>query len=90
MGKAFQRLGEGNDQVGLLTFDEIGKLIHSLATDTPEFTDEQAFQVIEWAETTRFNQAALKLVLKGLAIISITAQGSLAFRKAFADDEELR
>ena len=89
MKKVFQPLVEGNDEIGLLTTSEIEKLIRSLATDTPEFTDEQAFQVIEWAQTTRFSQSALDLILKGLVIISITAEGSLAFRRAFADGEEL-
>ena len=88
MKKVFQRFVEGNDEIGLLTAGEIEKLIRSLATDTPEFTEEQAFQVIEWAQTTRFNQTALDLILKGLGIVSITAEGSLAFRRAFADGEE--
>jgi hypothetical protein len=87
--KVFQRFIEDNDEIGFLTASEIEKLIRSLATGTPDFTDEQAFQVIEWAQTTRFNQAALNLILKGLVIISITGEGGLAFRRAFPDGEEL-
>lgn len=68
---------------GMLTDDEIQTLVLSLAEARGDdgFTEDEALVVLNWANRTRIEQAALECVLKGMTTVNVDPKsGEIMFK----------
>jgi len=64
----------------LLTDEEVKKLIFILTSTSPNgITEEDALEVVNWAEEIRFKEILLNMVLDDMVLISFDEEGELVF-----------
>lgn len=79
-----------DNQKGLLTPEELEKLVMALGAGQDTFTKEEVIQVAQWANRVKCDNLLLQGVLLGHLMIGVTEGGDIGFKLTEQGREKAR